>query len=155
MQKISIRAAAVSLAAMLILTGCGSNTATTLPMPDGASPVVTDSSSETAQVASSVLWPVAPLACGRRLGGAAETPPPASLRARYVSRGRAEEVTDSAGDYASLSACYVSRGHYTPPGSPENLFLACALRARGKPHFRHFAPGAYVPACALRARGKR
>ena len=48
MQKISIRAAAVSLAAMLILTGCGSNTATT-----GASPVVTDSSSETAQVASS------------------------------------------------------------------------------------------------------
>ena len=53
MQKISIRAAAVSLAAMLILTGCGSNTATTLPMPDGASPVVTDSSSETAQVASS------------------------------------------------------------------------------------------------------
>ena len=85
-----------------------------------------------AQVASSVLWPVAPLACGRRLGGAAETPPPASLRARYVSRGRAEEVTDSAGDYASLSARYVSRGHYTPPGSSENLFLACALRARGK-----------------------
>ena len=86
-----------------------------------------------AQVASSVLWPVAPLACGRRLGGAAETPPPASLRARYVSRGRAEEVTDSAGDYASLSARYVSRGHYTPPGSPEKLFLACALRPRGKP----------------------
>ena len=53
MQKISIRAAAVSLAAMLILTGCGSNAATTLPMPDGASPVVSDSSSETAQVASS------------------------------------------------------------------------------------------------------
>lgn len=53
MQKISIRAAAVSLAAMLILTGCGSNTATTLPMPDGAAPVVTDSASESAQVASS------------------------------------------------------------------------------------------------------
>ena len=35
------------------LAGCGSNTATTLPMPDGASPVVTDSSSKTAQVASS------------------------------------------------------------------------------------------------------
>ena len=53
MQKISIRAAAVSLAAMLILTGCGSNTATTLSMPDGAAPVVTDSASESAQVASS------------------------------------------------------------------------------------------------------
>ena len=53
MQKISIRAAAVSLAAMLILTGCGSNTATTLPMSDGASPVVTDGASESAQVASS------------------------------------------------------------------------------------------------------
>ena len=38
---------------MLILTGCGSNTATTLPMPDGAAPVVTDSASESAQVASS------------------------------------------------------------------------------------------------------
>ena len=82
-----------------------------------------------AQVASSVLWPVAPLACGRRLGGAAETPPPASLRARYVSRGRAEEVTDSAGDYASLSARYVSRGHYTPPGSSENL-IPCVRATR-------------------------
>ena len=81
--------------------------------------------------ASSVLWPVAPLACGRRLGGAAETPPPASLRARYVSRGRAEEVTDSAGDYASLRARYVSRGHYTPPGSSENLFLALRVTRAG------------------------
>ena len=55
MQKISIRAAAVSLAAMLILTGCGSNTATTLPMPDGASPVVTDSARTISSTHSVIL----------------------------------------------------------------------------------------------------
>ena len=96
MQKISIRAAAVSLAAMLILTGCGSNTATTLPMPDGASPVVTDSSSETAQVASS-----GEMAAPEELNTDGLTP----VTVEQLKDGEYEIEVDSSSSMFKITAC--------------------------------------------------